>query len=44
MVAGSMQVFVSLWPVNSFATQTLVESFYDWLAISLIDARTVSTL
>ena len=32
MVAGSRQVLVSLWPVDSFATQALMESFYDWLA------------
>ena len=32
MVAGSKQVLVSLWPVDSFATQALMESFYDRLA------------
>ena len=32
MVAGSKEVLVSLWPVDSFATQALMESFYDWLA------------
>ena len=32
MVAGAKQVLVSLWPVDSFATQALMESFYEWLA------------
>jgi CHAT domain-containing protein len=32
IVAGSKQVLVSLWPVDSFVTQALMESFYSWLA------------
>ena len=35
MVAGSRKVLVSLWPVDSLATQTLMESFYDELAEGL---------
>ena len=36
MEAGSKRVIVSLWPVESFSTQRLMELFYAHLAVLAI--------